>query len=237
MRLVICLAAVALLSACAQPAPVKLYSGAELSPSQLLVVEMPNTLEVLNINGQPAPAANSMIGNSTRQLHLQPGEYRVNAYYENVYDIAGGLSSEVVRSRSATFKIDGRAGETWRLEFDAPRNVTEARELRNQFAGWAVNARSGERVPTEPGPAYVSMLGQLLGTGGTAVTADSSIAPLGSQVAPSVASASAMPAASQMAAQTLPHNDATFTTLQQIWLLLGSDSRKAFLEWAAGQGQ
>jgi len=236
MRLVICLAAVALLSACAQQAPVKLYTGVEQPAAQVLVVEMPYTLEVLNINGQPAPAANNMMGNSTRQLHLQPGEYRVNAYYENVYDIDGGLSSEVVRSRSATFKIDGRAGETWRLEFDAPRNVTEARQLRSEFSGWAVNARSGQRVPTEPGPAYVSMLGQLLGTGGTAVTAESSIAPLASQVAPA-ATPAAVPAATQMAAQTLPHNDATFTTLQQIWLLLGSDSRKAFLEWAAGQGQ
>ena len=68
MRQLLCLAAAALLSACAQQAPVKLYSGAEQPASQVLVVEMPNTLEVLNINGQPAPEANRMVGNNLRQL-------------------------------------------------------------------------------------------------------------------------------------------------------------------------
>jgi hypothetical protein len=63
--------------------------------------------------------------------------------------------------------------------------------------------------------------------GGSAPTYDSEVKPLGA----------ALPAApvvsSQVtAAQTLPHSDATLTTLQQLWLLLGPDSRDAFLEWA-----
>jgi hypothetical protein len=38
------------------------------------------------------------------------------------------------------------------------------------------------------------------------------------------------PAPAQAAA--LPHNDATLTTLQQMWNLLTPESRSAFLKWA-----
>jgi hypothetical protein len=235
MRHLLCIAAAALLSACAQQAPVKLYSGAEQPVSQVVVVEMPNTLEVLDINGQPAPAANAMVGNKTRQLLLQPGEYRINAYFENGYDIGGGLSHEVVRTRSATFKIDGNAGEVWRLEFTEPNNLKEAQDMEDSFSGAAVNTRTGERVATEKGPAYVSLLGQMLGSGGVAVPdAGTAIAPLGSQqqAAHSVA---AVPVPSQAATpvQTLPADAATLSTLKQIWLMLSPQSREAFIDWTA----
>jgi hypothetical protein len=226
MRNLFVIAVACMLAACAQRGPVKLYSGAEQSTGQIVVVEMPYTLEVLNINGQPVPEANGMTGNQDRKLELQPGKYRINAYYENVYDIDGGLSSEVVRSRSATFMIDGSAGDVWRLEFDAPKNLKQAQAIKDDFTGWALNSQTGKRYPTERGPAYVSLVGQLMG-GGSAPTYDSEVKPLGA----------ALPAApvvsSQVtAAQTLPHSDATLTTLQQLWLLLGPDSREAFLEWA-----
>lgn len=232
MRVLLSLVVTLLLAACAQQAPVKLYAGAEKSDAHLLVVEMPNTLEILDINGQPAPVANRMTGNSDRRLHLEPGEYRINAFYQNVFDVDGGLSTEVIRTRSATFMIDGKAGDVWRIEADQPGSLSQARQMQKSFSGWAVNTLTGERVASSKGPAHVSVLGQLMG--GVAIAdPQSGIAPLDAQPATS----NAAPAASQMAAQTLPHNDATFTTLQQIWLLLGSDSRKAFLEWAAGQGQ
>ena len=44
MRHLLCIAAAALLSACAQQAPVKLYSGAEQPVSQVVVVEMASQL-------------------------------------------------------------------------------------------------------------------------------------------------------------------------------------------------
>tara|TARA_R110000751_G_scaffold94534_5_gene184454 strand:- start:3028 stop:3852 length:825 start_codon:yes stop_codon:yes gene_type:complete len=240
MRHLICLAAVLLLSACAQQAPVKLYSGSEQPASQLVVVEMPNTLEVLDINGQPAPAANRMVGNNLRELELQPGEYRINAYFENGYDVGGGLSHEVVRTRSATFSINGQAGDVWRLEFPEPSNLKDAQAMEDSFAGAAVNTRTGQRVATVPGPAYVSLLGQMLGTGSAvAATSGDAIAPLGTQ--PQAASQSAAVVAapvvvpSQAAApqQTLPANDATLSTLKQFWLMLSPQSRQEFLDWTA----
>ncbi|HBT57468.1 DUF2057 family protein [Halopseudomonas aestusnigri] len=236
MRQLLCLAAAALLSACAQQAPVKLYSGAEQPASQVLVVEMPNTLEVLNINGQPAPEANRMVGNSTRQLELQPGKYQVSAYFENGYDVGGGLSHEIVRTRSATFIIDGKAGETWRLEFDEPKTLQQAQEMEDNFEGYAVNTRTGERVASQPGPRYVSMLGQVFGAGsGMVATQDHGIAPIGAAPQATAQVPMAVPTPSQAAApaQTLPHDASTLATLKQIYLMLSPESRDAFLEWAA----
>lgn len=229
MRTLLVIAVAWMLAACAQREPVKLYSGAEQSAGQIVVVEMPYTLEVLNINGQPVPEANRMTGNKDRKLELQPGKYRIDAYYENVYDIDGGLSSEVVRTRSATFMIDAEAGEVWQLGFDVPKNLRQAQAMKDDFAGWSQNKRTGERYPTEPGPAYVSLVGQLMGVG-TASTYDSEVKPLGAAVASPVT----LPAAPSQgtATQTLPHSDATLTTLQQLWLLLGPESREAFLVWA-----
>tara|TARA_R110000782_G_scaffold29388_13_gene73175 strand:+ start:1405 stop:2100 length:696 start_codon:yes stop_codon:yes gene_type:complete len=229
MRSLFVVAVACLLAACAQREPIKLYSGAAQSADQIVVVQMPYTLEVLNINGQPVPAANSMTGNRDRKLHLQPGQYRINAYYENGYDIGGGLSHEVVRTRSATFMIDGKAGDVWTLGFDAPENLAEAQAMKDNFAGWAQNTRTGQRNPTEPGPAYVSLVGQLMG-GGNSPTYSEEVKPLGAQAAATPAPMA--PSQALAAQQTLPHSDATLTTLQQLWLLLSPESRKAFLQWA-----
>lgn len=232
MHRLLFIAVAGLLSACAQQAPVKLYSGNDLPPAQVVRVELPQTLEVLNINGQPAPAANRMLGNGSRELHLKPGEYRINTYYKNGFDIDGGLSHEIVRSKSTTFHVKGQAGDLWKLEFDEPENLAQARELKNRFTGWASNTRTGERVATEAGGVQVSLLTQLLGSGGgMPVADDAAVAPLeelrpAPRVAPTASSA-------DVAARTLPHDEAVLTTLQQIWLLLGEDSRKTFLEWAS----
>lgn len=219
MRRLFWVALVGLLSGCAQQSHVKLYSGPEVPGVQLLVVEVPDALEVLSINGQEMPTANAGFGTGTRSLHLRPGEYRINAYYKNVFDVDGGLSHEVVRTRSASYHLNGRAGEIWKLEYQEPANLQEAQAMRDSFAGWAVNTRTGERMATSEGPRPVSALRQLLG-GGAAPAAPATVEPL----AP-------VPGPSASPARTLPHSDATLNTLQQLWLLLDPQSRKAFLDW------
>ena len=222
MRNLLCVIITGLLvSACAQQPHIKLYAGNDQPAEQLVVVEVPQTLEILNINGQPIPAANRMTGNQSRLLYLQPGENRINAYYEDVFDIGGGLSHEVVRSNSAMFKLKGRAGDTWRLEFIAPKNLEEALITKTSFSGWAENPHTGERNPTEAGPQHESLL-TLLSAGGTVHNVPNTVEPLGAKGLPNTP-----------AEQSLPHSDATLTTMQHLWLLLAPESRNAFLQWAA----
>lgn len=214
MRRLFWLALIGLLSGCAQQSPVKLYAGPELSQAQVLVVEVPDALEVMAINGQPVPAANGLLGTGSRVLHLRPGDYRIDAFYENVFDIGGGLSHEVVRTRSATYRLTGRADERWKLDYREPAGLQDAQAMQDSFAGWSANMRTGERIATSQGPRPVSTVSQLLGRD-SSPAAPASIEPL-----------AAAPA------QTLPHNDATLHTLQQLWRLLDPQSRQAFLDWA-----
>ncbi len=228
MRSLFVIAIACLLAACAQQPHVQLYSGAPLPESQVLTLVVPSELEIRSINGQPHSAANSMFGASDKRLHLQPGAYQVHAFYKNGFDIDGGISHEVVRSRTAIFNFEGKAGETWRLEFDRPQNLAEAKAFETDFPAWALNTRSGERIEAQAGNRNTSVLSAMLGSSEVAPEA-TSVTPLGSATAaPQTVSLNPAPAA--MAA--LPHSDATLTTLQQMWNLLTPESRAAFLKWA-----
>jgi len=228
MRSLFVVAMACLLAACAQQPHVQLYSGQPLPENQVLTLLVPSELEIRSINGQPYSAANAMFGANDKQLHLQPGAYRVHAFYKNGFDVDGGISHEVVRGRTAIFDIDGQAGELWRLEFKRPQNLAEARAFETEFPAWALNTRSGERVEAQAGNRNTSVFNAMLISSEIAPEA-SSVAPLGSATA-AAQSVSLQPA--PMAQAALPHSDATLNTLQQMWNLLTPESRAAFLKWA-----
>ena len=229
MRRLFVIAMAGLLAACAQQPKVQLYSGAPLPQNQVLTVVVPGELEIRSINGQPYSAANASFGLDDKELLLQPGAYQVQAFYKNGFDINGVMSHEVVRGRTAIFDIEGKAGELWRLEFKRPANLAEAQKFEEDFPAWAVNTRTGERKDAEAGNRNVSAFSVLMGSSEVAAQA-TSVAPLGATAATAPQAVALTPAPAQAAA--LPHNDATLTTLQQMWNLLTPESRSAFLKWA-----
>ncbi|MDH1443454.1 DUF2057 domain-containing protein [Pseudomonas sp. GD03721] len=229
MRRLFVIAMAGLLAACAQQPKIQMYAGAPLPQNQVLTVVVPGELEIRSINGQPYSAANASSGLDDKELLLQPGAYQIHAFYKNGFDIAGGMSHEVVRGRTAIFNIEGKAGELWRLEFNRPKSLAEAKEFENDFPAWAVNTRTGERKDAEAGNRNVSAFSVLMGSSEVAAQA-TSVAPLGATAATAPQAVALTPAPAQAAA--LPHNDATLTTLQQMWNLLTPESRSAFLKWA-----
>ena len=92
-----------------------------------------------------------------------------------------------------------------------------------------MNTRTGERKDAEAGNRNVSAFSVLMGSSEVAAQA-TSVAPLGATAATAPQAVALTPAPAQAAA--LPHNDATLTTLQQMWNLLTPESRSAFLKWA-----
>src|SRR5690554_5640782 len=87
MRSLFVLALSCLLVACAQQSHVQLYPGSAKQQNQVLTVVVPYELEVQSINGEQVPAANALFGTQDKTLHLQPGQYRINAFYKNVFDV------------------------------------------------------------------------------------------------------------------------------------------------------
>ncbi len=240
MRNLICVVLLALLAGCAQQGPVKLYSGPDRGVGQLLVVEVPEDLEVLTINGRQVASMDRMFRGDALQLHMDPGEYRIEAYYRRVFEI-DGTTHEVIRSRAATFLINGKAGETWRLAYRQPRNLDEAREMSRRFDAWAENRKTGERIAAEQGAVPPSIATQLFGRSPDqeGQQADA-VAPLNDRATPAARQPVAgnepvtvVTPVAQPSPASLPHDDATLITLQQLWLLLGPESRRAFLDWAA----
>ncbi len=232
MRIIVSIALACLLSACARQSQVQLYPGAELPASQVLTVQVPTELEITDLNGREVPSVNSLFSGDKRILKLEPGEYRINAFFKNVYDIGGGISTEVVRTSSAIFTVDGEAGETWRLGYSAPKSLEEAQQMKDSFTGWSENLATGERIATQAGAKSQSPLGQLLGGAAVPPTAATAIAPLGAPQTSPVSSDVAVAPAAPASKATLPHNEATLATLQQLWQLLTPESKADFLEWA-----
>lgn len=234
MRSLFVLAIACLLPACAQQSHVQLYPGSPLPDGQVLTVVVPNELEVQNINGQQIPSANWSFGTADKRLELQPGVYQISAFYKNGFDIDGGISHEVVRGRTGVFSIDGQAGELWELDFDRPQSVQQAKAFEAEFNAWAVNTRTGERHTATAGGRNNSLVNNLLGSA-EPVAEQTTVVPLGSvaaQAPVAAAPARVAPLPAAVASETLPHNDATLATLQQMWQLLSEDSRAAFLKWA-----
>jgi uncharacterized protein len=252
MRNLAFIALAMLLTACAQNAPIKLYEGAERSAAQVLTVRIPADLEVQTINGDKAPGLGGFGRDAFQTLHLQPGDYQIAAFYKGVFDVMG-VNTEVVRSRIALFEISGQAGEVWTLDFTRPANLQEAQAMRKQFDAWATD-NSGQKRMARQGSAPTTLVTQMIGPAAEpGASAQPYIQPLRAQSASteplwqpggqaSTLAASthgASNAASYSAAQTppaagsaLPHNDATLTTLKQLWQLLTPETRQAFLEWA-----
>ncbi|TVP87572.1 MAG: DUF2057 domain-containing protein [Pseudomonadaceae bacterium] len=242
MRALFCIFLAVFLTACAQQSNVRLYPGNEQASSNLLTVNVPQDLEVTSINGQRVPAANRLIGGE-QALELLPGDYEITVMYKRVFDIGGGMSHEVIRSRNAVINLSGNPGDAWALSYAAPESLEKAREMRNRFDVTAINQRSGERIASRPGARPTSALANLVGVESSPsdAEADNVVMPLQASTQPSAPaprqqasytpSQSAAPAAAPAAA-TLPTTDATLTTLQQLWLLLSPESRQQFLDWA-----
>ncbi|SDU03071.1 DUF2057 family protein [Halopseudomonas salegens] len=234
MRALFCIFLAVFLTACAQQSNVRLYPGNEQASSNLLTVKIPQDLEVTSINGQRVPAANRLIGGQ-QALELLPGDYEIVLMYKRVFDIGGGISHEVIRSRQAIINLSGSAGDAWMLQYTQPESLEQARELRSRFEVTAINQRDGERVASRSGDRPTSALAQLIGMESSSDDADNVVMPLQANTQPNTPVA--RPAVSQPSTQaqpaaTLPATDATLTTLQQLWLLLTPESRQQFLDWA-----
>ena len=148
MRIVLLLLASLLLTACAGKPVVKLYEGADRPVSELLVVNIPMEMEILMINDQPVEGAAQVFTYGNRELHLAPGAYRIAAFYKNLFQINAD-EHEVIKTEPALFTIDGKAGDSFQIGFDAPADLEEAQAMEDNFRGWVRNEQTGEQVAGE----------------------------------------------------------------------------------------
>lgn len=217
MRISLSLVCLLLVSACATTPPtVKLYDGKERADQELLTVSVPVELEILSINDRRVEGAGTMFAYDHRDLKLLPGQYRIAAYYKNLFQLSAD-QHEVVKSDPALFTLDGKAGESWALNFDKPADVEAARTLARDFEGWSENLASGERRDSTPS-------GLILNQGFIGLaTAETATAP--------AAVSSVSPESTATSQADTANGDQVLDTLKQNWKSASPEQRREFLLW------
>lgn len=190
------LAALVLLGACAQNQPLRLYEGEPRGESDIAVVQVPMELEVMRVNGRRIEGLNTLFSPEKRDLHLEPGQYRILAYYKDLWELSGD-THDIIKTDPALFVLDAEAGHRYRLGFDEPEDIEQARALEQEFSGYVLDTHTGEKTPTRAsGLAFqdgiLGSLGEMAGMQPTESSTDTASAGPSKTVKPlSTASASA----------------------------------------------
>ncbi len=128
------------LSACATAhGPVKTYEGPVRSNAELVLVSVPEEIEVMAIDGQEPPPS---FLKSKMQLALLPGEHIFSLRYVELFQITAD-NHEVIRSRQAALRFNAAAGSEYRLQAPAQKNLDEARKFAKAPQFSLVNVSDG----------------------------------------------------------------------------------------------
>lgn len=215
-----------LLAACERSPTLRLYDGPERGRAEMLTIRVPEQLEILTINEQRVERGNTLFATGYQDLQLAPGEYRVVAYYKELWDLE--LDNHAVyRSDPVTFTVDGKGGEFYRLAYDKPDNAREAEQLADNFSGWSENIATGDRRDTTASGLVRPGLFTGLVAGTTAAVAEQ-------PAVTSVAPASNAPAAPAAPAGNSGAADMGYVDmLKAYWSQASAEERREFLRWIA----
>ena len=222
-------AAAFLLTACSRSPVVQLYEGAKQPDSQVLTIRVPSDLEVFTINGSEVDGVNTFFNTDHKDLKVTPGRYEILAYYKRRWDLDAD-SHEVMKSYPALFVVDGKAGEFYRLDFERPQNVTQARALEEDFSGWVENMNSGEKTPSQAS-------GLVLNRGFLAPITGAEVETKGAnavqpKAAEAVTPAPAAPKAGSSESGASASGQASYLdTLKAQWNQATQEERRQFLQW------
>lgn len=241
-----------LIGACSRSPVVKLYEGPQKPESDLAIVRVPVELEVLSINGRRVEGVNSLFSVGYKDLHLEPGKYHILAFYKDLWDIDAD-THDVIKSDPALFPLQAEAGHHYRLGFDEPQSIEQARELEKQFSGHILDVTTGEKTASRPsGVAFRSGLlgsiGDIAGVDTTTAAAADSQTDGGQAVAPMPAeqeedattgetgTANPAPAVTGQANTEASGADSGYLDmLKAYWSQATPEERRNFLRWVSEQ--
>lgn len=126
--------------------PLKTYEGAVRSNAELVLVSVPEEIEVMAIDGQEPPPS---FLKSKVQLALLPGEHVFSLRYVELFQLTAD-NHEVIRSKQAALRFTAAAGSEFRLEIPAQKNVDVARKFAKSPEFKLVNVKDGVATPSTP---------------------------------------------------------------------------------------
>lgn len=124
--LVLSILVMALLAGCTAQEALKVYEGADRPVNELVRVTIPETIEVMSIDGKELPTS---LLRKNNQLVMLPGEHVMALRYVELFQTTAD-EHDIVRSRQAALRFQMVAGEQYKLQ--AP--VQKGRDQARQFA-------------------------------------------------------------------------------------------------------
>lgn len=128
------------LAACATTkGPVKTYEGPVRGNAELVLISVPEEVEVMAIDGQEPPAS---FLKSKVQLALLPGEHVFSLRYVELFQITAD-DHEVIRSKQAALRFTATAGSEYHLQVPEQKKLDEARKFAKSPQFSLVNTKDG----------------------------------------------------------------------------------------------
>ena len=214
-----------LIGACAQTQVVTLYEGDGRDEEEIAVVELASHLEIFSINDEEMEIDSPMFGTGERELHLEPGRYRILAFYRELREERTG-GHRTLMSDAVEFPVKAQAGERYRLDYERPGNMREAEALAENFRGWVEHVGSGER--TDTGKRVELQRGMLASSRPSA--RDRSVAPEPEAVAPDRDTEEEV-AEAETTGDTEGDDDEYLDLLKAYWSQATEEERRRFLRW------
>lgn len=123
--LMMALAATVLAGCSSTGGPLQTYAGAARPPSDVVLVDVPEEIEVMAIDGHEPPPS---FLKSRVQLALLPGEHVFSLRYVELFQLNAD-EHDVVRSKQAALRFTAVAGSHFRLQIPKQASVAAAREF------------------------------------------------------------------------------------------------------------
>lgn len=133
------LAMALVLSACAAQGPMKLYDGAVRPVSEVAIVNVPEQVQVMAVDGRDATGG---MLQREQSLAVLPGERVFSLRYVELFQI-NSEDHEVIRSRQAALRFTAEPGAEYRVEYDRQPSLDQARKFAKSPSFRLVNVKSG----------------------------------------------------------------------------------------------
>ncbi|HET8731567.1 MAG TPA: DUF2057 family protein [Moraxellaceae bacterium] len=122
--------------------PMKTYEGPVRAPAEVAVVDVPEEVQVMAIDGREPP---SSLLTSQVQLALLPGDHVFSLRYVQLFQLGAG-EHDVVRSGQAALRFTAAPGAHYRLDVPPQKNPDVARQFARSPLFTLVNLSGGASV-------------------------------------------------------------------------------------------
>ena len=227
------LVAVVLVSACtASSRVIKVYEGDTLPPAQVAKLEVPEDIDLIELDGEAQK--DYLLENLALTYDLRPGEHMVVYKYSGLWakvrqsDDSGEPRAELVESELRQAKVNLVAGRTYTFNFVRPESRSDAQEFAKTFSAVIVTdeGRSVAKDSRYVKPASVPVVAAT--TGQAATTAFPSATTTGA--ATGTTGIAAIPAAP--ISSTMDAGLSRLDALKVLWGKSSAEEKKEFLRWA-----